>query len=175
MRATLLAHGKLETWNTPRRVTTDVRDLDRVRHPVVARCLSETGITRAITFTSTHNRHEFDIWINPDVVEPENPNFSATVLHELCHGYLGTEKEHNKTWRRLYARVLFHYDHAISPIDHHPALVDLANWRYTKRSKTETTSQFLKRINADRDTWLRQAEDEMERVEATWKRMNSQS
>jgi len=173
VRATLLAGGRVDTWNTLRRVTTDEKDLDTIRRPVVARSLSEAGGVRALTFTSTHNPYEADIWFNPDVVDEINHNFHATILHELCHVYLGTSRGHDKVWRRLYARVVFHYHHRVSPIDHHIALVDMANWRYTKRGKSETTGDFLKRINADRESWIIQASHEFDKVSETWKRMTS--
>lgn len=175
VRATLLATGRVETWNSVRRVTTETQDLERVRRPVVARSLSESGSVRGITFQAQHSRYEFDMWFNPDVVAEGNPNFEATIVHELCHVYLGTQRGHDKVWRRLYARALFHYHYAVSPIEHHIALVDLNNWRYTKRGKTETTNQFLKRINAERETWVVQASEEFERVKEIWAKMTSQS
>ncbi|MFN2638063.1 MAG: SprT-like domain-containing protein, partial [Gemmatimonadaceae bacterium] len=175
VRATLLATGRVDTWNSVRRVTTDVQDLERVRRHVVTRSLSQTGSVRGITFEAQHNRHEFDMWLNPDAVTEDNSNFRATLVHELCHVYLGTSRGHDKVWRRLYARALFHYHHAVSPIDHHIALVDLNNWRYTKRAKSENTAQFLKRINADREDWIVQASHEFEKVNETWKRMTSRS
>lgn len=175
VRATFLASGRIDQWHSVRRVTTDIDDLERVRRPVVAQSLSEPGEIRGFTFTSTYNPSEFDLWLNPSVVDTANPNFRATLIHELCHGYLGTKHGHDKVWRRLYTRVLFHYHHAVSPIDHHIALVDLANWRYTKRAKSENTAQFLKRINADRESWIVQASHEFDRVKDTWKRMTSQT
>ena len=171
VRATLMAAGRVDVWNTVRRVTTKVEDLETCRRPVVIRHLE--GNINGLTFTSTHNVHEFDLWFNPSWVNKDNPNFHATVLHELCHGYLGTHRGHDKTWRRLYARSLFHYHYAVSAIEHHVALVDMSNWRYTKRASSETTSDFLKRINADREAWVLQASHEFDRVKETWKRMTS--
>lgn len=174
VRATLLADGRVDTWMSLRRVTTKVEDLETIRRPVVTRHL-EKGNIRGFTFTATHNEHEVDLWFHSGWVDPVNPNFRASILHELCHAYLGTRKGHDKTWRRLYARCLFHYHHAVYPIEHHMSLVDLNNWIYTKRGKQETTNQFLKRINADREAWVIQASHEFERVKETWKRMTSPS
>lgn len=175
VRATLLASGRVETWNSVRRVTTNIDDLERVRRHVVTQSLSTQGELRGITFASTHNGSEFDVWINPSIVDADNPNFRATVIHELCHVYLGTKRGHDKTWRRLYARALFHYHHVVSLIEHYKALVDMTNWRYTKRAKSESTSEFLRRINTDREAWIVQAVSELERVEECWNRMMSQS
>lgn len=171
VRATVLASGTVHTWNSPRRVTTDPMDLSKAHRVKVAEFLNQPGEIRGVTFTCENNDYEFDIWINPAVVQADNPNFRSTLLHELCHGYRGAGKGHDPAWRRLYARALFHYHYASYTIDHYISLVDLANWRYTKRGKTETSGDFLKRINHDRETWLRQADDEHEKVHDIWAKM----
>lgn len=174
VKATVLASGRVGTWNTVRRVTSDPMDLAKAHRVKVSELLAAPEEIRGIAFTCQNNVNEFDLWINPGIVDSDNSNFRATVVHELCHGYRGTGKGHDPVWRRLYARSLFHYDAQVHTINHHSSLVDLSNWRYTKRGKTETTPQFLKRINADRDKWRAQAEDESEQVGTIWKRMISQ-
>lgn len=171
VRAVILSSGRVEVWNTPRRVTTDSKDLAPAHRSVVARSMSETGDFRGLCFTCTNNPLEFDLWFNPAIVDRYNSNFWATVIHELCHGYLGTQHGHDQVWRRLYARALFHCHHEVHAIDHHVSLVDMANWRYTKRAKSETSAQFLKRINKDRAKWIATGFEQADRVAEIYKRM----
>ncbi len=170
VRATLLAGGRVDIWNTPRRVTSSIEDLPKFYRDKVTRCLNEGEMLRGASNPSPNNRHEFDLWFNPDIVGTTD-RFQATVLHELCHGYVGVEKGHESPWRRLYARTLFHHHHAVAPIEHRSSLVDLANWSYTKRAKSETTAQFLARIHLDRAVWFDQAEHEHDRVKQAWTKM----
>jgi hypothetical protein len=171
VRATILASGRVDQWNSPRRVTSNLEDLPKYYRDKVARSLVVEGQhLRAATSPSPNNQREFDIWFHPEVVGT-NPRFTSTVLHELCHGYLGVEKGHNEQWRRLHARVLYHYHWTVGSIDHWPALVDLANWSYTKRGKSESTRDFLKRISADKDRWIRQADENQQKVNDIWCKM----
>lgn len=168
VRATILAGGKVETWNSVRRVTSDLRDIPKTYRDKVARELDvQKGLLRAACNPSPYNDHEFDIWVNPEVVG-DSQRFRATVLHELCHGYRNVWEGHDVQWRRLHARVLFHYHYTVHSIDHWPALVDLANWSYTKRGKSESTGDFLKRIAADKEKWIKQAEEDQQRVNDLW-------
>lgn len=175
VRATLLASGRIDVWNTVRRVTSDLNELPKFYRDKVTRSLELEGdMLRAAASPSPNNRLEFDLWFNPAVVD-NGDRFRATILHEICHGYIGVEKGHTEQWRRLYARVLFHYHYTVASIDHWQALVDLSNWSYTKRGKSESTRDFLKRINADKERWVLQANEERDRVRDTWNRMTSQS
>ena len=171
VRATILAQGRVDQWNSARRVTSDLEDLPKYYRDKVTRSLEQEGDNlRAATSPSPNNGTEFDLWFNPQHVE-NTPRFRATVLHELCHGYIGVGKSHNDQWRRLYTRVLCHYDATVAEIDCWPSLVDLANWRYTKRGRTEATKDFLKRINADKSRWLEQASQEADKVDGLWVKM----
>jgi len=171
VRATILAGGRVDTWNTLRRVTSDLNDLPKYYRDKVTRSLEMEGsLLRAACNPSPNNSMEFDIWVNPDVVD-ETDRFRATILHELCHGYIGVGKGHNEQWRRLHARVLYHYHYTVHTVDNWPALVDLANWSYTKRGKSETTKDFLKRIHTDKERWIRQADEDQQKVNDTWCKM----
>lgn len=172
VKAVILSSGPVDTWHTIRRVTSDLNDLPKSYRDKVTRALELEGeLLRAICSPSPNNDYEFDLWFNPAVLD-NTSRFQATILHELCHGYIGVDKGHNDQWRRLYTRTLFHYHNQVAPIDHYISLVDLSNWRYTKRGKSETSRQFLKRINSDKTRWLQQADEERDRVRDIWKRMS---
>lgn len=168
VRATLLASGRVDVWNSPRRITTDHQTLAKAHRSKVAEFLEAPEEIRGVTFPSQNNAYEYDIWLNPAIVDENDANFRATILHELCHGYRGVGKGHDQSWRRLYARALFHYNFTVATIDHWGAIVDLTNWRYTKRGKTESTGDFLKRIAADKEKWIKQAEEDQQRVNDLW-------
>lgn len=175
VRATILASGRVDTWNSIRRVTSDSLHLAKSDRDKVTRSIDENGERlRAATIPCQHSATEYDLWFNPDVVD-DTGRFRATVVHELCHAYLGVECGHQERWRRLYARTLYHYHFAVEPIDHWHSLVDLANWTYTKKTKSESTNQFLRRIHGDKEKWIRQANEEFDRVADIWTRMTSRS
>lgn len=172
VRAAILARGRVQNWNSLRKVTTVSRDVPtKHRHRIDEGLNSPTEVLHAITLVCPHNEYEFDLWINPVVVHPTKGNFRATILHELCHGYLGVARGHDSSWRRLYARVLFHYHTQVYAIDHYESLVTLANWSYTKRTKSETTSHFVKRIDLDKKIWLDEAKTEAQQVADIYARM----
>jgi hypothetical protein len=148
VRATILANGRVNTWNSPRLVTTNNKALHK-RHTAVCEEGANNDV-RAICFRCTHNPHEFDIWVNP-ILTSHDVHYRVTLLHELCHGYIGPEKGHGGQWRRLFARALIHYSNQEHTIDFCSSLVDLANWTYTKRGRSETTDQFLSRIKRDKE------------------------
>jgi predicted SprT family Zn-dependent metalloprotease len=171
VRATILASGRVDQWNSIRRVTSDSLHLAKSDRDKVARSIDTNGERlRAATIPCQHSATEYDLWFNPDVVNGSD-RFTATVIHELCHVYLGVEHGHQERWRRLYARTLYHHHFAVNPIDHWHSLVDLSNWTYTKRSKSESSGQFLRRINGDKEKWIRHANDEHDRVAGLWTRM----
>lgn len=175
VRATILASGRVDQWNSVRRVTSDPAHLAKSDRDKVTRSVDTNGERlRAATIPCQHSATEFDLWFNPDVINMSD-RFKATVIHELCHVYLGVEQGHQERWRRLYARTLYHYHFSVEPINHWHSLVDLANWTYTKRAKSESSSQFLRRINGDKEKWIRHANDEHDRVTDIWNRMTSRS
>jgi predicted SprT family Zn-dependent metalloprotease len=175
VRATILASGRVDQWNSVRLVTSDLNRLPKSDRDRVASAASKDGtFFRACCLPCTHNQYESDLWFNPAVVDGSD-RFRATVLHELCHVHVGVSAGHGDRWRRLYARVLYHYHFEVSPINHWHSLVTLANWSYTKRSRSESTGQFMRRINGDKEKWIRQANDEHDRVMEIWTRMTSTS
>jgi hypothetical protein len=175
VRATVLASGRVETWNSIRLVTSDLTHLPKSDRDRVASAASKDGtFFRACCLPCAHNEYEADLWFNPLIVDGSD-RFRATVLHELCHVYLGVKAEHGDRWRRLYARVLYHYHYEVSPINHWHSLVTLANWSYTKRGKSESSGQLLRRINGDKEKWIRQANEEHDKVIETWTKMTSRS
>jgi hypothetical protein len=50
----------------------------------------------------------FKIWLNP-VMKPHSLLFELTLIHELCHGYLGPGKMHNAEWRAFYGKAVIMY------------------------------------------------------------------
>lgn len=56
----------------------------------------------------------FKIWMNPELA-PDSLLFEMTILHELCHGYLGPGTMHNRLWRRYYGVVLSMYSALVNP------------------------------------------------------------
>lgn len=162
LRCTILANGRVDSWNSPRVVTTDLSKLSK-RYRTV--CSTQGDGTNAICFTCDHNPHEFDIWVNPER-DIRSESYRVTLLHELTHGYLGTTKGHNAQWRSLFARTLWHYSEHYYSLECLKSYVDLAYYRYTKRGKTESSKQFLERIQQDRDLTFKAAEREHSRVAA---------
>jgi len=60
-----------------------------------------------------HGAADFKIWLNPDI-KAGSLLFELTLLHELCHGYIGPLM-HGKAWRRYFGRVLILYGEFINP------------------------------------------------------------
>lgn len=60
-----------------------------------------------------HGPEDFKIWLNPDI-DAGSLIFELTLLHELCHGYIGPVM-HGKTWRRYFGRVLILYGQLVDP------------------------------------------------------------
>lgn len=56
----------------------------------------------------------FKVWLNPSL-EPHSLLFELTLIHELCHGYLGSDKMHNAEWRAYFGKVLILYSQLINP------------------------------------------------------------
>lgn len=56
----------------------------------------------------------FKIWLNPDM-DPKSMLFDVTLLHELCHGYLGPNSMHGRDWRRYFGVALVMYSRLINP------------------------------------------------------------
>jgi hypothetical protein len=55
----------------------------------------------------------FKIWLNPSL-EPHSVLFELTLIHELCHGYLGSKKMHNAEWRAYYGKAVILYSQLIN-------------------------------------------------------------
>ncbi len=171
VRSVFLSSGRGDIWNSLRRVSTDTKDVSPLyRREIHEKALGPAHL-RAACIPVQHNGYEFDIWVNADIVSSTDEPFKATLLHELCHGYLGTHKGHERSWRRLYARTLYHYHRQIHPLNHIDSLVDLAFWRYTKRVEGERTKDFLKRLAQDKDDTMDYARAEEERVQRVFRRI----
>jgi len=170
VRSVFLAPGRVETWNTLRRVTTEPKDVSALYRKEIYERSLDTQL-RAACVPVEHNGYEFDIWFNPAIVSATDQSFKATIAHELCHGYLGTHRGHQRSWRRFYVRSLWHYNRQVEPISHLESLVDLMFWRYTKRMDGERTKDFLKRIRLDRDDTLAYAETESDKVAQIFQRI----
>jgi hypothetical protein len=57
--------------------------------------------------------HLFTVWINPEL-QPGSLLHELTLIHELCHGYLGPGM-HGRLWRRYYGVALVLYNELINP------------------------------------------------------------
>ena len=54
-----------------------------------------------------HKGDEFKVWLNPDMT-PGDLLFELTLMHELCHGYVGPVM-HGKAWRKYFGVCLIMY------------------------------------------------------------------
>jgi hypothetical protein len=54
-----------------------------------------------------HKGDKFDIWLAPDM-KPGDLLFELTLMHELCHGYIGPSM-HGHAWRKYYSVCLMMY------------------------------------------------------------------
>lgn len=171
VRSVFMAPGRVDVWNSLRRVTTDPKDVSVHYRKEIYERASQTTHLRAACVPVSHNAYEFDLWINPAIVSSTDEPFKATLLHELCHGYLGSHKGHERDWRRFYTRTLYHYHRQVHPLEHLESLVDLVFWRYTNRVKDERTHEFLQRIRRDKQDAMTYAESEAYRVQQIFKRI----
>lgn len=60
-----------------------------------------------------HGNKDFKIWINPNLMSSKLL-LELTILHELCHGYIGPIM-HSRQWRRFYGRAVILYAHLLNP------------------------------------------------------------
>lgn len=171
VRSVFMAPGRVEVWNSLRRVTTDPREVSSEYREEIYEQANSSALLRAACIPVQQNSYEFDLWVNPAIVSATDEPFKATLVHELCHGYLGTSNGHERPWRRFYTRALYHYHRQIHPLEHLDSLVDLVFWRYTKRGKDERTHEFLKRIRQDKQDAIAYAELEADRVQQIFKRI----
>lgn len=61
-----------------------------------------------------HGKDTFKVWLHPDLLAGDRLLFELTLLHELCHGYIGPCM-HSKAWRRFFGRVVLLYGELINP------------------------------------------------------------
>lgn len=95
----------------------------------------------------------FDIWLSPAYYVVDNDIYIDTLLHELCHGYLGvsTTCYHNQRWKRFFGRVLHHYHLVVRPLDLDMLRTTMLK-RYTKQGADENYVKYLNRIDLELDT-----------------------
>lgn len=92
----------------------------------------------------------FKVWMNP-ALAPGSLIYELVLLHELCHGYLGSNILHGKEWRLYFGRVLSLYPMLINPTFHD------AEWQVghtIRRYRRETDP------SEDRETFERMVERE---------------
>lgn len=60
-----------------------------------------------------HKGEEFAVWLNPDM-RPGELLFELTLIHELCHGYLGRGM-HGEAWRKYFGTAVIMYAELLNP------------------------------------------------------------
>lgn len=61
-----------------------------------------------------HGTDDFKIWLNPDM-RPGGLLFELTLIHELCHGYIGSATMHGESWRRYFGTAVMMYGELLNP------------------------------------------------------------
>lgn len=100
-----------------------------------------------------HGNNDFKVWINPDI-KAGSLLFELTLLHELCHGYIGPIM-HGRVWRRYFGRALIFYGKLVNPEFHD------AEWQLK-----HTVRRYWGEENpeAPYNTLVAQSHDELETV-----------
>lgn len=161
VRATLRRNGpqlRLITSDSAELTPTD-RDYVQQNTDCLGVCFSEDDV--------------FDIWISPSLKDPSNSFYRDTVLHELCHGYLG-EYTHNVRWRRFFGKILYHYSDLVYPLKVNPQVSRMIT-RYTRTGKTETASEYRLRREYEHGSIALQAMEEVTHVSRVFTRMEARS
>jgi hypothetical protein len=165
----ILANGKQPYWREVRRVTHDTGRLTRINRNYIENRGAET--LDAVAFEQPNG--DFDIWVSPEL-DPETPYFHQTLLHELCHGYLGVLKGHNHLWKELYTRVLYHYNDLVEDLGDVTSFVNhILTWgKYNPRLKNESLDDFSLRRLQVQSRYLDQVLAERDKVADIYNRMS---
>lgn len=60
-----------------------------------------------------HGPKSFKVWLSP-TLKPGDLLFELTLIHELCHGYIGPIM-HSRQWRRFFGRAVILYGELLNP------------------------------------------------------------
>lgn len=113
----------------------------------------------------------FDMWINPKL-DTSTAIFHETLLHELCHGYVGTDHGHERNWRQFFSRAIWHYNELVSPVSLSPGKrVEAMLKTYTRRTKSEQDSDLGIRLAGDKILFQRDTKAEKGRIYDLFNRM----
>lgn len=162
VRAVLLQSGRADL-TAPRLVTSDSKRL----LPDNKAYLRDHTVSLGVCFQDGDN---FDIWISPSYIDPTKDLYIDTVLHELCHGYLGLYN-HNQRWKRFYGRVLYQYHALVKPIDIE-GLITTALDRYTKQGQDESYPKYLARLDQEKTSISKISVDELPSISRMYERLN---
>lgn len=166
VRATLISQGRVPSQN---RLVTITQDWGKLKRQDREYAKANNG-TDAICFVGSRPE-TFDVWVNPNL-NPDTAYFRETLVHELCHGYVGIAYGHRPRWRNFFARTLSHYDTLVSPVDMNSARRIEENFEfYTKPSKSESDEALGMRLFADQQSVMRDIVSEMHRVYDLFDRM----
>jgi hypothetical protein len=91
-------------WKGLAQIGTDMHGLAESDVQYIESNSSPTSQLNGVCF---HKGDEFKIWLTPDMV-PGDLLFELTLIHELCHGYIGPSM-HGKAWRKYYSICLMMY------------------------------------------------------------------
>jgi hypothetical protein len=91
-------------WKDLAQIGTDMRGLAQPDVQYIEANSSPVSQLNGVCF---HKGDEFQVWLNPDM-PPGSLLFELTLIHELCHGYVGPSM-HGKIWRKYYSICLMMY------------------------------------------------------------------
>lgn len=155
VKAVLLRSGRAEVY-APNLLTSDANQLN----PIDQTYLVDNPESLGVCFKET-NSNTFDIWVTP-AFRTNSDWYRTTVLHELCHGYLGLYV-HNHRWRRFFGRVLYHYQAIVQPIGMETLLPNAIR-RDTEQGRDESWPKYLTRIEMEQTAIEKIAVDELDEV-----------
>lgn len=140
VRAVLLHSGRVDVYS-PDLVTCEEEDFSESEKKYIRENPGSLGVC-----FKNHKVDTFDIWISPAFKSDSNA-YKDTILHELCHGYLGAYK-HGHRWLRFFGRVLYAYDTIVEPISRETQLPN-ALLRYMKQHSDEGYGKYMDRIDTE--------------------------
>lgn len=114
--------------------------------------------------------HAFNIWLSP-TMNPMSDLYRVSLLHELVHGYMDYAP-HDAKFRDLLGRVFYHYCDIVSPLEGVGIQVSALNYRYMKRKKDESESDFIRRAVLAKEATQTKAEEEYSAVAEMYERIS---
>jgi hypothetical protein len=161
VRAVLLRSGKALNIYMPGLVTSDQEQLAPKDKSYILDNPSSLGVC-----FKDNDSNSFDIWVSPSF-DPNHIGYKDTVLHELCHGYLGAYK-HSHRWLRFFGRVLCAYDAIVEPMENQ---LPNALRRYMDQHPDENYGKYMERLEMEQTSIEKISIDELAYVSYTYNRL----